>query len=88
LIVGLVRGGRPLIIPQGEELVRAGDQLILSTLTARAQEVAQFFEVRGGISSIFAGRKGEQVPPDSTQTQVELDAALEETKKPGQDPVE
>ncbi|HDL85630.1 MAG TPA: hypothetical protein ENH11_04775, partial [Candidatus Acetothermia bacterium] len=86
LIVGLFRSGERLIIPQGGELVRAGDQLVLSTLTANAKDVAQFFETRKGISSLFAGKKGESVPPATAQTQVELDTALEEAEKPNQDP--
>lgn len=88
LIVGIFQSGERLIIPQGGELVRAGDQLVLSTLTANAKNIAQFFETRRGISSLFAGKKGRTTPPDVTQTQVELDTALEASEKPGQDPVD
>jgi len=88
LIAGIFQSGERLIIPQGGELVRAGDQLVLSTLTANAKDIAQFFETRRGIASIFSGKKGKSAPPDVTQTQVELDTALEASEKQGQDPVE
>ena len=88
LIVGLFRSGERLSIPQGGELVRADDQLVLSTLTAKAKDVAQFFETRKGISSIFSGKKGESTPLDVAQTQVELDTALEETEKTDESSIE
>jgi len=79
MIVGIFRSaGNRLIIPQGGELIRAGDQLVLSALTASAKDIAQYFETRRGISSLFAGKKGESVPPAASQTQVEIDTALEE----------
>ena len=86
LIVGLSRAGRPLIIPHGSELIRAGDQLILSALMTNAKGIVQFFESRGGISSLFK-KKDEAVPPVSAQTQVELDTALEENDTENNDTV-
>ncbi len=87
LIVGLTRSeGERLIIPQEGELIRAGDQLVLSTLAANAKGVAQFFETHKGISSLFAGKKSGSTPPTATQTQVELDTALEGDAKANDDP--
>jgi len=88
LIAGILRNGERLIIPQGGEIVSAGDQLVLSTLTARAKDVAQFFETRRGrgLPSIFATKKGGAAPHDATQ--VELDTALEGTKDQDQDSAE
>ena len=87
LIAGLFHsGGERLIIPQGGELVRAGDQLVLSTLAANAKSVAQFFETHKGILSHFTGKKSESTPPTATQTQVELDTALEGNDNGKEDP--
>ena len=86
LIVGIFRSSERLVIPQGGELVHAGDQLVLSVLSANAKDVTQFFETRKGISSIFAGKRRGPTPPATAQTQVELDTALEGDEKPNDDP--
>jgi trk system potassium uptake protein len=81
LIVGMFRkGANSLIIPKGQELVGAGDQLVLCALTATAKDIPQYFETRKGISSFFTGKRAQSAPLESSQTQAELDTALEQSE--------
>jgi Trk K+ transport system NAD-binding subunit len=74
-----------LIIPNGSEIISAGDQLVLCALTAAAKDIPQYFEARKGISSLFGSRTRQSVPPLPSQTQVEIDSALEEGENESQD---
>ncbi len=75
LVAGIFRNDESeIIIPQGSERVRAGDRLIISTVTAEAKNAALFFEARKGISSLFGVR---DESPRNGQSQDELDTVLE-----------
>ncbi len=85
LIVGIFRGETErLVIPNGTELIGAGDQLVLCALTATAKDIPQYFETRKGISSLFGGKRSQTAPRAASQTQVELDSALEEGENESQ----
>lgn len=81
LIVGIFHGETErLIIPKGNEVIGAGDQLVLCALAATAKDIPKYFETRKGISSLFGGRRKPTMPPETSRTQAALDTALEETE--------
>jgi len=77
LIAGIYReGSGELLIPHGDERLRAGDELLVVAAAAQGRNAVDFFEIRRGLSALFH-RGVAPAEEDAERTQEELDTALE-----------